>query len=457
VTDEELSLALADAGDDHGACAAVWWSHAQCIFLGLQFPLSVRSAEEAVTHAEHVGDMSTVIAAMVHIGFVRNALSPQAGQKILYEADALPWAPVSVYDAAATRIAMNLTVSDNLDSARPTLEALAVRCRASGDEAGMAGIATHRVELEARAGDLGAARAWMRTRREVAAGDGEWQSPYVQDYLEALVLGREGDGEGAVDNGTRGLARATAIGDWAFSQSLAHTAAVGHLLCGRSQEALDLLTGIRELRELVGMGEPGVWRYEFPEIEALVNLGRLDVARLRVEELDEFGRRLDRPRMVGEAALGRGLVLGGTDEHGPAIEALTEAISIFDAARLPWERERARLALGVALRRGRARNQSRDALAEAARGFEQLAAPGWAAQARSEAARISGRSRSDGDLTPIEQQVADLVATGLPNKDVAAQLFISPKTVESHLSRIYAKTGVKSRTELAALRSGRLS
>jgi DNA-binding CsgD family transcriptional regulator len=161
--------------------------------------------------------------------------------------------------------------------------------------------------------------------------------------------------------------------------------------------------------------------------------------------------------MVGEAALGRGLVLGGTDEHGPAIEALTEAIAIFDAARLPWERERARLALGVALRRGRARNQSRDALAEAARGFEQLAAPGWAAQARSEAARISGRSRSDGDLTPIEQQVADLVATGLPNKDVAAQLFISPKTVESHLSRIYAKTGVKSRTELAALRSGRLS
>ena len=327
--------------------------------------------------------------------------------------------------------------------------------RAAGDDYSLSGIALHLVELEARAGDLPAAREWLRIRSEIAAGDGDWQAAHLQDYLEALVLGREGDGEGAVTSSLRGLARASATGDWAFVNMLEHTAAVGLLQCGRPAEALSYLTHARQACEAVGLLEPGVVRYHGLEIEALIGVGDLEQARTRIVELDALGRRIDRPRLVGEAAFGRGLLLDSEQDHSAAASALLEAIDIFTRAELPWEGCRAQLALGVALRRGRARAEARSVLATAARTFDEMAAPGWADVARREAARVSGRAKAAGDLTPIEERIADLVTTGMSNKQVAAELVLAPKTVESHLSHIYAKAGVRSRTELAAVRLGR--
>ena len=73
----------------------------------------------------------------------------------------------------------------------------------------------------------------------------------------------------------------------------------------------------------------------------------------------------------------------------------------------------------------------------------------WAARAQAELGRVGGRPPSSGALTPTERRVAELVAEGLQTKQVAGRLFVSPKTVEGHLSRIYGKLGVSSRTELA--------
>jgi len=81
-------------------------------------------------------------------------------------------------------------------------------------------------------------------------------------------------------------------------------------------------------------------------------------------------------------------------------------------------------------------------------GFEGLGAATWAAEARSELGRIGGRTREVG-LTAAERRVAALVAEGRTNQEVAAALFLSERTVASHLTRIYAKLGVRSRTELA--------
>ena len=88
-------------------------------------------------------------------------------------------------------------------------------------------------------------------------------------------------------------------------------------------------------------------------------------------------------------------------------------------------------------------------LVEALARFEQLGAPLWAQRAREELARIGGRAPSTDDLTPTEQRIADLVAGGMTNREVAATLFVTPKTVESALTRVYRKLGVRSRTELA--------
>ena len=82
--------------------------------------------------------------------------------------------------------------------------------------------------------------------------------------------------------------------------------------------------------------------------------------------------------------------------------------------------------------------------------FERMGALEWARRAREELARVAGRAPSSGALTSTERRVAELVAQGLQTKQVAAELFVSPKTVEGHLTKIYGKLGVRSRTELAA-------
>jgi DNA-binding NarL/FixJ family response regulator len=92
---------------------------------------------------------------------------------------------------------------------------------------------------------------------------------------------------------------------------------------------------------------------------------------------------------------------------------------------------------------------AREALEQALAMFEELGARLWAEKARAELARIGGRPPATGDLTPTEQRIAELAAEGRTDKEIAAVLFLTPKTVGTQLSRIYRKVGVRSRTELA--------
>ena len=96
----------------------------------------------------------------------------------------------------------------------------------------------------------------------------------------------------------------------------------------------------------------------------------------------------------------------------------------------------------------RQKRPAREALEAALEGFETIGASGWAAKARDELGRVGGRAREEG-LTSAERRVAALVAEGRTNREVAAALFLGERTVASHLTHIYAKLGVRSRTELA--------
>jgi len=98
----------------------------------------------------------------------------------------------------------------------------------------------------------------------------------------------------------------------------------------------------------------------------------------------------------------------------------------------------------------RQKRAAREAVEKAVAIFEECGAAGWAEKARSELGRIGGRRREEG-LTSAEQRVAALVAEGRTNREVAAALFLGERTVETHLSHIYAKLGVRSRTELARI------
>ena len=145
---------------------------------------------------------------------------------------------------------------------------------------------------------------------------------------------------------------------------------------------------------------------------------------------------------------------GLLSEGHVAQERFQEALDHHRRARRPFERARTELAYGELLRRARRRVDARAHLEAALDTFENLGAAPWAERARLEL-RASGQAVRRRDpstllqLTPQELQVARFVATGLPTREVAAQLFLSPRTVEFHLRNVFAKLGISSRSQLA--------
>ena len=116
---------------------------------------------------------------------------------------------------------------------------------------------------------------------------------------------------------------------------------------------------------------------------------------------------------------------------------------------LPFQRARTLQALGSAQRRAKHLRDARHSLEGARETYSALGARPWNDQVERELKRIGGRAPSPDELTPSEERVADLVADGHTNREVAAALVVTVRTVESHLSHIYRKLGVRSRTELA--------
>jgi len=147
--------------------------------------------------------------------------------------------------------------------------------------------------------------------------------------------------------------------------------------------------------------------------------------------------------------------LSGGEHDDQAVTQMAEAAADFERLGLPFDQARTLLALGRALRRARRWGAARQALHDAAATFGRLGSPGWMAEARSELARVGARRpRQSGELTPTEQRVADLAVGGQSNKEIARALHVTVSTVEAHLSRAYAKLGVRSRTQLAGLVKG---
>jgi DNA-binding CsgD family transcriptional regulator len=141
-------------------------------------------------------------------------------------------------------------------------------------------------------------------------------------------------------------------------------------------------------------------------------------------------------------------VAAATGDIEPALTLLERAVSEHAAVGDPFGRARAQLMLGTVRRRARQKSPARAATAAALETFEALGARCWAERARAELGRIGGRTRADG-LSPAELRVASLVAEGRTNREIAAALFLAERTVASHLTHIYLKLGVRSRTELA--------
>ena len=163
---------------------------------------------------------------------------------------------------------------------------------------------------------------------------------------------------------------------------------------------------------------------------------------------------MQRPRVLATAARLRGLIAAAGGDTTTALHYLESALTHHD--HLPDRHERARtlLAYGATLRRAGRRRDARTALTEARETFQALGESIWTERADTELNRLGGRTPAGQSLTGAEQQVADLVAKGYSNREVADLLYVTIRTVEANLTRIYAKLGIRSRAQLIALRHG---
>jgi DNA-binding CsgD family transcriptional regulator len=235
------------------------------------------------------------------------------------------------------------------------------------------------------------------------------------------------------------------------------TAALGllELSLGRAEDAVERLTPLVEFVRAEQICEPGLVRFVVDQVEALGELGRLDEAGELLAWYETNAEALGRRSALASALRCRGLLAAGAGDLDGSLALFERALEQHEAVPLPFDRARTLLAYGAALRRAKRKADARSALEEAVAAFDSLDAATLAEKARSELARIGGRRRSEGGLTATERQIAELVAEGRSNKEVAAALFVSVKTVEANLSRVYAKLGIRSRAALAAQLTGR--
>jgi DNA-binding CsgD family transcriptional regulator len=217
---------------------------------------------------------------------------------------------------------------------------------------------------------------------------------------------------------------------------------------GDAATAAELLAKADRQATALGWGAPDArpWTADFAE--ALLELGRIDEA-VRVIDLWEADAvRLGRCWVLAQVTRCRGLVAAARGTVSEAVSLLELAEAQHHDVGDAFGRARALLSHGVVLRRARQKRPAREAIHAALDGFGQLGAATWVEKARDELGRIGGRTREEG-LTAAERRVAVLVAAGRTNREVAAELFLGERTVAGHLTHIYAKLGVRSRTELA--------
>jgi len=221
------------------------------------------------------------------------------------------------------------------------------------------------------------------------------------------------------------------------------------LSLGNAEAAIGPLRRARLITEQTATGEPSMLAFQLDEVEALAGTGDGAAAEAVLGGFEERSAGDPSPWIGPLVLRGRGLVHAAAGDLDAAREALEEAVAAEDVLPLPLERARTLLALGRVLRRVQQRSAAQAALSEALERFEAQGARLWADRARDELGRIGGRAPSRHELTPTERKIAELVAEGRTNREVAAALFVTPKTVESALTRVYRKLGVRSRTALA--------
>jgi DNA-binding CsgD family transcriptional regulator len=337
---------------------------------------------------------------------------------------------------------------DDFTGSRLRLEAALSQAVEEGDEGSMPNQLMHLAQLECWNGNWPLAARYAEESFELAEQGG--QSFGGPPAMRALIDVHLGETERA--HATVAERLEVVEGEAIAVPLLSYLRVLGflELSLGDMAAAAQHLSRTVDLAESFGIHEPGVFRVHADLIEALIGIGDLDRAEGVLGELEARAKASRVPWSLATGARCRGLLLSARGELATAELALEDALVEHERLPMPFELGRTLLALGLLQRRRNERRRSHESLEQARAIFANLGAPLWVARTERELRPLGGRPTSRLTLTPAEQRVAELAASGLTNRQVAAALFISPKTVESSLARVYRKLEIHSRAELGA-------
>ena len=341
--------------------------------------------------------------------------------------------------------ASTLIWSAHVERARAMLEPL-LEHWSERDEGETGQIVWRLAFVELAQGRLHAAEDYADRAREIGIlYDARDAAPNV--VAVSFVAAWRGQLDRARELAEQGLEQSKSGDPWFVSHSEGLLGSVA-LWSGDAQRAVEHFAAAEKARSRFGSREPNLARWRADYVEALLELGHVEQAVAVLDPWEADAARLGRGVVLAQVLRCRGLMAAARGDIDAAALLLEDAVELHDELSDPLGRARTLLSLGVVRRRLKQKRAAREAIEEAAQIFEECGAEWWAERARSEQGHVGGRMREIG-LTPAEARVAALVVEGRTNREVAAALVLGERTVEAHLTHIYAKLGVRSRTELA--------
>jgi DNA-binding CsgD family transcriptional regulator len=440
---------LVEAGDDDGLAAQILGLIAITHWLAGDVLGGLAEARAGLSRAERVDDPRLLATAIARVGVLETwalEVTPGLVERGVAIEQSIGY-PLRFQESPTYILRTRQILGDELDQARADLTARLTETDGRGDEPTRGHELLQAIMLEHAAGRYARAMEYGRAASMLAEqlGDTELQSMTACFEIATLVdLGRETE---ARRRAKRTLELAHAIGDEGCV--MLTLSALGRLELARGD--LDAADGfLADLPDrLIAIGHLQPAGMGWPEaIQAHIGLGRLERAAVLLQTYDDLAARSSRWAR-STAARCHGLLCLAQGDDASAVAALKLSLK-EEGGMYPLERGRTLIALGVVHRHARRNREARETLERAVTLLDEIGAQAWRGTAEDELKRISGRrAKTDDALTAAEQRVAELAAQGRKNKEIAATLFLAVGTVEMHLSRVYRKLGVRSRTELA--------
>jgi DNA-binding CsgD family transcriptional regulator len=346
-------------------------------------------------------------------------------------------------------LALRHLYQGRLDSARELMRRLLDEAAAEGNEPQSILLRFGLVNVDLRSGNWRRAAARAADTFDDVEQIGPLSFGGMHNYWKALVdvhLGRVAEARAAARAGVD-AARAAKHGGFMAS----NLSVLGFLELSLGNESGALvhlrpqLDWVREKKGALATHPSDAYA-----LEALVGGGCLAEAAEQIDRFEAEAQALESPWALAGASRCRGLLAAAAGDFTAALTAFETAVGYQEHGAWPFERARTLLFLGRTQRRAKQKAPARTSLQSALETFDLLPAPLWAERVREELARLGLRRGERDELTETERRVAELAASGLKNREVAARLFISPKTVEANLARAYRKLGIRSRAELGA-------